>query len=734
MRSLASRISAGILAVAFMAGSAISATCTWTGSWNNTPLGADDHIVIASGGNLVWSNNLPATVASWTQQDTYAGTVTIATVYGGAGFTNLTIMGNVVIAGGSWTHTANTASESNRMRVAINGNLMVTNATIGADGRGHSTGNGPGSAGSSQVVVGGAHGGTTGGNFGLNAKTYGAIEAPVNLGSGGGKAAGGGAILLTVGGTTTVATAGMISANGSSAGDGGGGSGGSVFLTTGTLLGSGTIRANGGAGPSGNNSGGGSGGRVAIILTGNGSDFTDWSGVNAAFGTGSVYSAAGTVYRRAKDGTDELIIDNNNALSYGQYATLMPSGVNLHAYSNVIIRNRGTLGVNTNTTVDFNTIALTIQGTTNAGIAIQGDANVTYPTHWTIDGFTLYPAAVTSNKITHLTIGTNGVMSHGRNGASEAYKIDLAIAGNLTVLSNGVIMADRLGYNVTQGPGGGTNNTQTGGAYGGVAGRDSLPYNARTYGSILNPANIGSGGYKGLGGGAILLNVAGTTTVAAGGLITANGGSAPDGGGGSGGTVRLVTGWLAGGGSIRVNGGAGPGGNSSGGGSGGRIAIALTGANADFSPAWSGLVSACGTGATVSAAGTIYRHLASQPNGAGTVTADNGNLNVNTNTFTTIPAFTNATEGLTLTRWEATGKTHLGLLTNATIRALSLAGTNSTLELAGFTLNVEEFMVNGIPYMNGTYTPVEISRLKDRAGGGKVVVYLAAKGSVITFK
>jgi hypothetical protein len=45
------------------------------------------------------------------------------------------------------------------------------------------------------------------------------------------------------------------------------------------------------------------------------------------------------------------------------------------------------------------------------------------------------------------------VLSHYPNYAAETCKLKLTISGNLTVLSNGTISADALGYIGQQGPG-----------------------------------------------------------------------------------------------------------------------------------------------------------------------------------------------------------------------------------------------------------------------------------------
>ena len=160
-------------------------------------LNADQHK------SMIWNLDFP--VASWTQIG-YLGTVTVDTVYGATGLTELVIAGDCVISNGVWTQTANPTgtSEVKRLRVRIGGDLIVgSNATIDVTGKGYAAGYGTGKplAGSGG---GASHGGigslTDGTGYG---PCYGSIVAPTNLGSGGAGSqitAGGGAILLAVAG------------------------------------------------------------------------------------------------------------------------------------------------------------------------------------------------------------------------------------------------------------------------------------------------------------------------------------------------------------------------------------------------------------------------------------------------------------------------------------------------------------------------------------------------------
>ena len=686
-----------------------SGSASSAGNWSlGIPTSAQDILLEGgiSSGNMTW--DATNTVHSWTQTSNYTGTVTFNTVYGSSGLTNFTITGDATINGGTWTHIVNSGGETYRLNVSVNGSLFISNATISADALGYVPWSGLGWSG--VFPSGGTYGGAGGGNGSPN--VYGSIQAPVNLGGSGYAVPGGGAILLNVTGTTTIAATGIISANGGVDGRGCG-AGGSVYLTTGWLNGSGTIRANGGAAGSD-----GGGGRVAIILTGLNANFDAWLGANTAYGGAyQSYGAAGTVYRKTAAGVDTLIVDNNGMAAPESTMTRMPNGVNLNAFSNVVINHMGVLGVVGDTTLDLGTFNPTTYGAAQSALAIINDTCVTYPSDWTIAGYTLRGEGITKT-LGNVTVGNNGVLTHCANTSSESYKLNLTLAGNLTVLANGAISAYAKGYQPYAGPGWNWGLLWFGGPYGGGGGGG----NQNTYGLILSPANIGASGYFGPGGGAILLNVAGITTVATGGSISANGGI--DGrGSGSGGSVYLITGSLTGGGTIGANGGAA--GNGDGG--GGRVAIILR--SGDFTT-WTGANTAYGGAAqTYGAAGTVYRVPGGASANAGTVMVDNNNKAANG--FASLPGFAGSTENLKQTQWVVQNRGRVALLTNLPVKALTLAA-NTSLELGGHTLTVDALTVTNTSFHSGSYTVNDSPLFTDAIGGGKVVVN--AHGTVAFFQ
>ena len=431
------------------------------------------------------------------------------------------------------------------------------------------------------------------------------------------------------------------------------------------------------------------------------------------------------MYRKTTTGVDSLIVDNNGATSRDATMTRMPNNINLNSISNVVLNHKGVLGVIGNTTLDFSTFNPTTNGSAQSYLAIISDTNVTYGANWTIAGYTVRGEGI-SKTLTNVTIGNAGALSHRENGGTgtEPYKLNLTLVGNLTVLSNGAISAYAKGYSVQQGPGGCSANSWKGGAYGGGGGNANM----NTYGSLLSPTNIGSGGNGGYGGGAILMNVIGTTTVATGGTIAANGENNGN-GSGSGGTVNLTTGWLAGGGRIGADGGAGSG---NGDGGGGRVAIVLTGAGANYST-WTGTNTAYGgASASYGAAGTVYQGTPGGAAGAGAVIVDNRNVATNV-VFASLPAFAASNENLKKTSWTVQNKGKIGMTTNSFISSLTLNAT-SYLELSGQTLTLNALTITNKVYIAGTYTAAQLGGVlvTDGVGGGKIV--LLTRGTAAFFR
>ncbi len=217
--------------------------------------------------------------------------------------------------------------------------------------------------------------------------------------------------------------------------------------------------------------------------------------------------------------------------------------------------------------------------------------------------------------VSNLTV--NGILAHlANNGVGDPhYGINLSIGGNLNIPAGGLIDALGKGYAAYKGPapGGYPYGSSHGGW--GFAGKSAL-----TYGSIVAPTNLGSGG-SGAGGGAVILRVAGGTTLN--GTINADGkpkqaNYSPAGAGGS---VWLSTATLAGTGTVSVKGGDAYGGSYGAG--GGRVAVDLS---AGESVGGVNLIAWGSLGDNNGPPGTVYKEMASQAAGQGVLVIDNGGI------------------------------------------------------------------------------------------------------------
>ena len=325
-----------------------NATGTWSavGTWTNcngTVPQITDTVEIMSGHTVTIDVTTAVTVSGLLID----ASSTLVMSNGNNTTKKLNVTGDVhIYSGGNLTHTTNPAgnTEVHKLNLSIDGNLTVdSGGTINVDGLGYVRGYGPGTTSGDS---GGAYGGL--GFGGVSGPTYGSITAPVNYGSGGSLywgTSGGGSIILNISGTTTIN--GIISANGSATGTQypDCGSGGSVYLTTGTIADGGVVRANGGNSV---NRRSGGGGRVAIILTGNGADFSNFSGNMTAYGglggfgngaAGTVYKETGTQYtfRNGSNRYGDLTINNNNISTVTGVYTSISSLVTDTTVGNVIL-------------------------------------------------------------------------------------------------------------------------------------------------------------------------------------------------------------------------------------------------------------------------------------------------------------------------------------------------------------------------------------------------------------
>ncbi|QQS61821.1 MAG: hypothetical protein IPN70_02795 [Candidatus Moraniibacteriota bacterium] len=668
-----------------------ASTVTWTGTtstawttvtnWNTgtVPTSTDDVVINYTG------TNQPTL-------DVNGGTITIQslTLGGGASTSTLTlsygsptnkfiVTGNVTILDkGYLTHPFNDSVETHRLFMDVGGNLDVqTGGQINVDGKGYSGGPGFG-------TYGGSYGGqsATGGTMGI---TYGSYLNPENIGSGGTSISGAGSVILNV--TGSVFLNGSITTIGSDRGASAG-SGGSVNISTTTFSGAGVIKANGGGANGG-------GGRVAVKLT-SGNDFG--SVTMQAYGT-----ATGTIYTETASqgsGNGTVIIDNNNRAS--SVFTVIPS-TQTWTIKNLVLRNKGQISVPTGTTLILDNpnsvTGLAGSSAIDSGIALRGGTFDLPQGLLNIENWALI-ADLPHTLNGDIIVKSGGYMTHSANGSTELYKMNLTINGNLDVQTGGQINVDGKGY--SGGPGFGT----YGGSYGGQSATGGTM--GITYGSYLNPENIGSGGTSISGAGSVILNVTGSVFLN--GSITTIG-SDRGASAGSGGSVNISTTTFSGAGVIKANGGGANGG-------GGRVAVKLTSGN-DFG---SVTMQAYGT-----ATGTIYTETASQGSGNGTVIIDNNNRA--SSVFTVIPS----TQTWTIKNLVLRNKGQISVPTGTTLDLTNATITNDGLGTSGINVNggtlltPETVTVNGI-FLNIT-APQTINGNLILGGGSTTSTLTVSNGS-----
>ncbi|MFC1570802.1 LamG-like jellyroll fold domain-containing protein, partial [Candidatus Omnitrophota bacterium] len=486
-------------------------------------------------------------------------------------------------------HDPGAADDEGHGRTITVGGDMYVYGLLEANGKGFSSYRGPGYSSSG----GGTHGGQGSGN---DSSSYGSITNPLNLGSGGNgsygyDSSGGGAIELNVTGDLVVDGSIEALGNESAYGAAHAGSGGSILINCDNLSGSGEINASGGRETGGSWRGyAGGGGRIAIHSNTNS---FDTSSMIAYGGTGvkKVPGAAGTMYLKdLLNDTDELIVNNEGPSGTGlksrEYTTQLVDGT--HVFNSITLEGMGQLSVESGATLDISDSSTVVGGDASGYLIAKPNSTILIPSGtWTIDGYIFaslsdadYNQLATINPApTTVVIGsegtgdpTGGLGGYWNRGESDdLYKLYFA-CDTLTVKERGIISANYRGYKPYEGPG----TSTTGGATHGGEGSGST--NA-TYGSIIQPVDLGSGGtgqygHDSSGGGAIRLDIRGALIVD--GSIEAIGNESAYGGShaGSGGSIWITCDALSGTGYIKADGGRELGGAWHGyAGGGGRVAV-----------------------------------------------------------------------------------------------------------------------------------------------------------------
>ena len=598
--------------------------------------------------------------AGWTQ-DGYTESVTFETVYDSEGFDKVTIDGDVILMSGSWTHLGNSQSALYRLFVEVAGKMTIgADAVITADGLGYGN---PKTIGGEQGVSkyrseGGSHGGRAGSTDAANGNTgsiepYGCCYAPETLGCGGNWVSGingGGAVRLVVGGALTLN--GAVRADGimnAASGKYYSGSGGSVWITAGSIAGTGKVTANA---PSTEYPG--AGGRVAVVLTGEGNDFSQFDLVrqaeamclraNDAFagGVGTIYGETaddtahqGWLILKAYDGAKEP----SSPLRYGDPFSYEVKEL---AFAHVTLTNRVTLRIGAGCTLHVADTKFDLSdrsgyvnrvfvdgGTVDFGAGTPKiSGNFTFASPLQVDGdLEILSGGVLAadGGVTvggNMTVRAGGTLTCGGPYA-EPKALSLSVTGNLTVEEGGAIDVEGKGFPIGMTvPGQAISGNWCGAGHGGCGWRSGNDSPVVPYGSIRDPRTPGSGTVAGSagagfsGGGVVILTVGGA--LVNNGLIAARSKNSVSGSSqavGPGGSINITAGTISGSGKIDASShdrAAFCGANAVSG--GGRVAVTLTAAGADFANFSTDRIVAYGgsCGARTGGAGTVYLRTAGQ--------------------------------------------------------------------------------------------------------------------------
>ena len=698
--------------------------------------------------NCTWDSAASATVASWTQNADYTGTVEIQTTYASGAFPLFSIAGDCIVSGGKWTHTSNTNVANNapalyRLNVSVGGDFTLgSGAKIDLIGRGYNVGRCPSG---SEV---GVHAATGRGTY---SAIYGNVYAPEDIGSGGennnkNTSAGGGAVKLAVKGAAVID--GTIAANACSQmlngnnPEKGYGAGGSVFITAGSISGSGTVDVS--ARPNGISETAytgypGSGGRMALVAT-SGEVSIPFANLRANGSWGSYSAGAGTIFVKNSTDANGSLLVGNNAVSWSYVVryvrkdgcTCVKPG-ETWTFDHVYVRDSGILSVPENATLSlpggFESVSsLTDSSTPLCGILYLG-GTITLPARvehvlseaWMFMGAEPY----TFNGDVRLT-------SKASIGSFQLYADSVAAypACTVTVTGDMTVESGTSLYAHNRGRRGADANAMS--YHGGSV--SSTSDHLKVYDSILSPRLGGEGARNGdmgdtnPGGGAIVLTVRGALTLN--GSANAGTSKASDYHFGAAGTINITAGSIAGSGSITANGVASNG-KSRGAGAGGRVAVRLTDAGATFAD-YSGAITAQGNNgnsATVeygTSAGTVYLQDGDTAEGAGTIKVANLSGCTATGAKTGFPSLSNGEpiDDLTNAKLEISNNSTVILIADVKMSGLEIA-SGSKLDLNGKKLTVKSAKVNGVKLAPGTYAAGDEAVsgfVVDSATGGSLVV------------
>lgn len=676
----------------------------------------------------------PQTIASWTQRETYTGTVTVGTTYSG-NFQTLSVAGDLVLDGGAIAHETNSDTARYRLKLAIGGNLTVgPKGTLDAKNRGLGYGKTyPGG-------LWGIHAGSNG--SGTVGAVRGSLEEPSEVGAGGyqnNKWHGGGAIWIECQGDAVLdgtADVHVTDTENTYFGEGTGAPG-SFYLKAASLSGDGKILANaptwdirGAQTPSG--------GRVAIHLTQAETMAFPADHVTLHGALSQNPAGSGTLFvKTAATPHGELHLDATPKSIYTQYnlslpdrygSTPVPSG-ETWTLDAIHLRRAAILRLPKGATLSLPKGLISVSGGSDrCGIILDGgtlqlpEGDQTLATDWILQP--QQPWTLEGN----LTLQSGGRLGVIRTRCStNAPNICRAtINGSLTVHQGAYLWA-RGGGLTANGAAETMPRYNRLYSHGGQTALD--PEHNDSYGSILNPTLPGQqgrandGASETFGGGALLITVRDTLTLDGDALAdadTSDRGANPM---GTGGSINLTCGALQGSGTIAACGlpfdtsanflpenlGQNTIRNATASSAGGRIAIRLTNPGADFAnfPLERILATGASKGTTLrghASAGTIYLQTAQEPEARGTIHIQNPGQNPSAETFTPLPSqtFGGESDNLQKTSLSITQNARAKLFAPLQINRLTLDAT-ATLDLHGQTLIATTATLRGKTLPPGTY-------------------------------
>ncbi|OPZ26720.1 MAG: hypothetical protein BWZ02_01900 [Lentisphaerae bacterium ADurb.BinA184] len=420
-------------------------------------------------------------------------------------------------------------------------------------------------------------------------------------------------------------------------------------------------------------------------------------------------------------GNGQLIIDNGDRFT--EMTTAIPDG-GTWTVPDLLVRNAGTLGVASGETLILTGPVSTDSDSATDGIRLRGGTLSAGGAGLTIENWSL-TADGTNSVSEDITVKSGGAITHFYNTTSQVHTMDLTIDGDLTVENGGAVTA--VGKGISQkyyGIGAPTSTLRAGGSYGGQGGTSESGSGVvgPTYGSVLAPTGIGSGGGNDVttpAGGAIHLTVLGDVVLD--GTLSASSGTDTNGYrcGGSGGSLWLVAETLSGGGTISANGGDQ--GSTSGAGGGGRMAVYLTASDSFGGVKFEAFGGPAGSASQRGAAGTIYRETVSDDAGAGDLIIRNFDRIAQGVTHLPPTSPTPAWgDDLSLVSAFLTDGAKLTLTDDLVFAALDME-SGTVLDLGGFDLELRVLTINGVSYGFGVYDEGDLGDQVIGAGTVEVI-------------